>query len=234
MAAGIGAGLPVHEPAGNMVVDIGGGTTEVAVISMGGIVTSQSVRTARRTGRAIIQFIKKETAWPETTAEEVKIASGRPALQDEVSAEVRGRDLITGWPRRSPPRPRRSASDRGASGGHRGRRQGDVGQHASRAGRRHHRPGHSAHWWWRTAPRLAARLAAETGMPIVVAESPLQWFADRPPRPPACAPYGGTQPPLARLRPGLGGSRRPGDRADRARCGSRDGGPGGTSTAVRR
>ena len=92
MAAAIGAGLPVHEPAGNMVVDIGGGTTEVAVISMGGIVTSQSVRVAKdELDEAIIQFIKKEynLSLGERTAEEVKIALGSAwRLQDEVSAEI--------------------------------------------------------------------------------------------------------------------------------------------------
>lgn len=103
MAAAIGAGLPVHEPTGNMVVDIGGGTTEVAVISMGGIVTSQSVRIAGdELDEAIIAFIKKEysLALGERTAEEIKIALGSACpLQDEVSAEIRGRDLITGLPK---------------------------------------------------------------------------------------------------------------------------------------
>ena len=94
MAAAIGAGLPVHEPTGNMVVDIGGGTTEVAVISMGGIVTSQSVRIAGdELDEAIIAFIKKEysLALGERTAEEIKIALGSACpLQDEVSAENPG------------------------------------------------------------------------------------------------------------------------------------------------
>jgi rod shape-determining protein MreB len=103
MAAAIGAGLPVHEPTGNMVVDIGGGTTEVAVISMGGIVTSQSVRIAGdELDEAIIAYIKKEysLALGERTAEEIKIALGSACpLQDEVSAEIRGRDLITGLPK---------------------------------------------------------------------------------------------------------------------------------------
>ena len=79
MAAAIGAGLPVHEPTGNMVVDIGGGTTEVAVISLGGIVTSQSVRIGGdELDEAIIAFIKKEysLALGERTAEEIKIALG--------------------------------------------------------------------------------------------------------------------------------------------------------------
>ena len=79
MAAAIGAGLPVQEPTGNMIVDIGGGTTEVAVISLGGIVASQSVRVGGdELDDAIIQFIKKEysLALGERTAEEVKIALG--------------------------------------------------------------------------------------------------------------------------------------------------------------
>lgn len=103
MAAAIGAGLPVHEPTGNMVVDIGGGTTEVAVISLGGIVTSQSVRVAGdELDEAIIDFIKKEysLALGERTAEEIKINLGTAwPIGDELYAEVRGRDLITGLPK---------------------------------------------------------------------------------------------------------------------------------------
>jgi rod shape-determining protein MreB len=103
MAAAIGAGLPVHEPTGNMVVDIGGGTTEVAVISLGGMVVSQSVRIGGdELDEAIIQFIKKEysLALGERTAEEIKIALGSAcALEEELHAEIRGRDLITGLPK---------------------------------------------------------------------------------------------------------------------------------------
>ncbi len=103
MAAAIGAGLPVHEPTGNMVVDIGGGTTEVAVISLGGIVTSQSVRIGGdELDGAIIAYIKKEysLALGERTAEEVKIALGSAyPLREELHAEIRGRDLITGLPK---------------------------------------------------------------------------------------------------------------------------------------
>ena len=103
MAAAIGAGLPVHEPTGNMVVDIGGGTTEVAVISLGGIVTSQSIRIGGdELDEAIIQFIKKEysLALGERTAEEIKIALGSACpLAEELHAEIRGRDLITGLPK---------------------------------------------------------------------------------------------------------------------------------------
>jgi len=103
MAAAIGAGLPVHEPTGNMVVDIGGGTTEVAVISLGGIVTSQSVRIGGdELDEAIISYIKKEysLALGERTAEEIKIALGSAfALEEELHAEIRGRDLVTGLPK---------------------------------------------------------------------------------------------------------------------------------------
>lgn len=103
MAAAIGSGLPVHEPAGNMVVDIGGGTTEVAVISMGGIVASESSRIAGdEFDEAILAFMKREysLALGERTAEEVKLhlASAYP-LEEELHAEIRGRDLVTGLPR---------------------------------------------------------------------------------------------------------------------------------------
>ena len=103
MAAAIGAGLPVHEPTGNMVVDIGGGTTDVAVISLGGIVTSKSVRIGGdEMNEAIIQWIKKEysLAIGERTAEDIKIAFGSACpLVEEIGAEIRGRDLVTGLPK---------------------------------------------------------------------------------------------------------------------------------------
>jgi rod shape-determining protein MreB len=103
MAAAIGAGLPVQEPTGNMVVDIGGGTTEVAVISLGGIVASQSVRVAGdELDEAIVSFVKKEysLALGERTAEEIKIAMGSAwHLAEELTAEVRGRDLVSGLPK---------------------------------------------------------------------------------------------------------------------------------------
>ena len=103
MAAAIGAGLPVHEPAGNMVVDVGGGTTEVAVISLGGIVASESIRIAGdELDEAIITYVKKEysLALGERTAEEIKVAlaSAYP-LEEELYAEIRGRDLVTGLPK---------------------------------------------------------------------------------------------------------------------------------------
>ncbi len=103
MAAAIGAGLPVQEPTGNMIVDIGGGTTEVAVISLGGVVTSQSARVGGdELDEAIIDYIRKEysVALGVRTAEEVKIALGSawPRAQ-ELRAEIRGRDLVTGLPK---------------------------------------------------------------------------------------------------------------------------------------
>ena len=103
MAAAIGAGLPVHEPTGNMVVDIGGGTTEVAVISLGGIVTSQSIRIGGdELDDAIINFARKEydLALGERTAEDIKIALGSAwAMDEELQAEIRGRDLRSGLPK---------------------------------------------------------------------------------------------------------------------------------------
>ena len=103
MAAAIGAGLPIHEPTGNMVVDIGGGTTEVAVISLGGIVSSLSVRVAGdELDEAVANYIRKEysLAIGDRTAEEIKVQMGSAwPLAEEFSAEVRGRDLITGLPR---------------------------------------------------------------------------------------------------------------------------------------
>jgi len=103
MAAAIGADLPVHEPTGNMVVDIGGGTTEVAIISLGGIVTHQSIRIAGdEMDEAIVNYVKRKynLLIGERTAEEVKIdiGSAHPVRDDEVM-DVRGRDLVTGLPR---------------------------------------------------------------------------------------------------------------------------------------
>ncbi len=103
MAAAIGAGLPVAEPTGSMVVDIGGGTSEVAVISYGGIVASQSLRIAGdELDNDIVNYIKKEynLMIGERTAEEIKFAIGSAyEYADEGTIEVKGRDLITGLPR---------------------------------------------------------------------------------------------------------------------------------------
>jgi rod shape-determining protein MreB len=106
MAAAIGADMPVHEPSGNMIVDIGGGTTEVAVISLGGIVTAQSVRVAGdELDDAVMQWVKKEfsLAIGDRTAEEIKIHMGSAwPLDEELTADIRGRDLISGLPRTIP------------------------------------------------------------------------------------------------------------------------------------
>jgi len=103
MAAAIGAGLPVHEPMGNMVVDIGGGTTEVAVISLGGIVTSRSVRVAGdEMDEAIVQYVKRNynLMIGERTAEQIKMGIGSAYPQEiEEAMDIRGRDLITGLPK---------------------------------------------------------------------------------------------------------------------------------------
>ncbi len=103
MAAAIGAGLPVQEPTGNMIVDIGGGTTEVAVISLGGVVASQSVRIGGdELDDAVMQYIKKEysLALGERTSEEIKVTVGSAwPLAQEMRAEIRGRDLVSGLPR---------------------------------------------------------------------------------------------------------------------------------------
>ncbi len=103
MAAAIGAGLPVDEPIGSMVVDIGGGTTEVAVISLGGLVINRSIRTAGdEIDEAIVQFARREYNMliGERMAEKVKIAAGSAyPLDEEIKVVLRGRDLLTGLPK---------------------------------------------------------------------------------------------------------------------------------------
>jgi rod shape-determining protein MreB len=103
MAAAIGAGLPVSEPVGSMVVDVGGGTTEVAVISLGGIVVSQSIRIGGdELDDAIVSHCKQvyKLAIGSQTAEEVKLEVGSASkLPEEVWKEIRGRDLISGLPK---------------------------------------------------------------------------------------------------------------------------------------
>ena len=103
MAAAIGAGLPINEPIGNMVVDIGGGTSEVALISLGGVVALEAVRVGSFDIDAAIQtFIRREygIAIGERTAEEIKVAVGSAwPTDDEYAAEVRGRDLMSGLPK---------------------------------------------------------------------------------------------------------------------------------------
>ncbi|HIE09662.1 MAG TPA: rod shape-determining protein [Armatimonadetes bacterium] len=103
MAAAIGAGLPIAGPQGNMVVDIGGGTTDIAIISLGGIVISDSVRVGGiRMDEAIMQYVRREhnLLIGERTAEEVKIRIGSAyPMEPEMQMEVKGRDLVTGLPR---------------------------------------------------------------------------------------------------------------------------------------
>lgn len=101
--AAIGAGIPIHEANGHMVADIGGGTIDVAVISLGGIVASTSVKCAgNRLDRAIVDYVKKQynLAIGDKTAEEVKIQIGAAVpISEELSMGVKGRDLVTGLPR---------------------------------------------------------------------------------------------------------------------------------------
>jgi rod shape-determining protein MreB len=103
MAAAIGAGLPITEPIGNMIVDVGGGTTDVAVISMAGIVYSRTVRVAgNEMDEAIIQYIKRKynLLIGERTSEEIKMRVGSAyPLDDELTMEIKGRDLVDGIPK---------------------------------------------------------------------------------------------------------------------------------------
>ena len=103
MAAAIGAGLPVQEPTGSMIVDIGGGTTEVAVISLGGIVASKSIRIGGdELDESIVSYIKKEynLMIGERTAEEIKINIGSAEEETEnKTMDIRGRDLVSGLPK---------------------------------------------------------------------------------------------------------------------------------------
>ncbi|HEX7807314.1 MAG TPA: rod shape-determining protein, partial [Thermoanaerobaculia bacterium] len=103
MAAAIGAGLPITDPTGNMIVDIGGGTTDVAVISLAGIVYSRSVRVAgNEMDDAIIQYIKRKynLLIGERTAEQIKMEIGSAfPLDEEMTMEIKGRDLVEGVPK---------------------------------------------------------------------------------------------------------------------------------------
>ena len=103
MAAAIGAGLPIHEPTGNMIVDVGGGTTDVAIISLGGIVTSRSIRIGGdEMDEAVVNYIKRSynLMIGERTAEEIKINIGSAFKEDKPKTwQVRGRDLVSGLPK---------------------------------------------------------------------------------------------------------------------------------------
>ena len=104
MAAAIGAGLPVDEATGSMIVDIGGGTTEIAIISLGGIVTSRSIRIGGdEMDSAIVQYVKRmyNLMIGERTAEEIKISIGSAivSLENDRTMDIRGRDLVSGLPK---------------------------------------------------------------------------------------------------------------------------------------
>ena len=149
MAAAIGAGLPVGEPTGSMVVDIGGGTSEVAVISLGGIVVSQSIRVGGdELDEAIINYVKREYKLliGQQTAEEVKLEIGSAfPMEEEVQAEIRGRDMVSGLPKTVvlTSEEIRQALEEPLSADHR-RGQGDARPHPAGAGLRHHGPRHHA------------------------------------------------------------------------------------------
>ena len=101
--AAIGAGVPIYEPQGHMIIDVGGGTIDVAVISLGGIVAANSVKCAgNRIDAAIIDYVKKtrNLSIGEKTAEEIKITVGSALpVEEELSMEIKGRDMLTGLPR---------------------------------------------------------------------------------------------------------------------------------------
>ncbi len=173
MAAAIGAGLPVGEPTGSMVVDIGGGTSEVAVISLGGIVVSQSIRIGGdELDEAIISYAKREYKLliGQQTAEELKLEIGSAyPMEEELQAEIRGRDMVSGLPKtvvltseeirqalEEPLQP-----DRGSG-------QGDARSHAAGARLGHHGPRHHARGRRLAAAgsrRAAARGDADAGAP---------------------------------------------------------------------
>ena len=158
MAAAIGAGLPIHEPVGNMVVDVGGGTAEMAVISLGGVVAVQALRCGGFDFDAAIQnYVRHRygVAVGERTAEAVKLAIGSASPHDgEQQAEIRGREVATGPAqdgRAVPARgPRRVGGQRGV---HRRGRRRVPRRGAARAGAGHHVPGRPPHRRRRAAAR---------------------------------------------------------------------------------
>ena len=182
MAAAIGAGLLIHEPIGNMVVDVGGGTSETAVISLGGVVASEAIRCGGFDIDAAIQtFVRREhgVAIGERTAEEIKLAIGSAApYSGEVKAEVRGRELMTGMPKTvvlSPGELRGAVEDQV--------RQIITaavrlpGRGATRAGPGHHLPGHPSRGGRCLLRGLARRLANETAVPVHLVDTPLECVA---------------------------------------------------------
>jgi rod shape-determining protein MreB len=178
MAAAIGAGLPIQEPIGSMIVDIGGGTTDVAVISLGGIVTSRSVRVGGDAfDTSIVNYIKTNynLMIGERTAEEVKMAIGSAAkLSGESDTRIRGRDLVSGLPKDlmvTPKEIREAIEDQllkiiGAIKATLDETPPDLVADLSRAGIV--LAGGGA-----LLKGLPERLTKETGMPVRVAEDPL-------------------------------------------------------------
>ena len=150
MAAAIGAGLPIEEPSGNMVVDIGGGTTDIAVISMSGIVYSRSVRVAgNEMDEAVMQYLKRKynLLVGERTAEQIKMEIGSAyPLEKPLTMEVKGRNLIEGVPRTVTidDSEIREALQR-MRGHHPQRHARGARAHPSRTFRRHQRPRHRAY-----------------------------------------------------------------------------------------
>ena len=149
MVAAIGAGLPITEPSGNMVVDIGGGTTDVAVISLSGIVYSRSVRVAgNEMDDAVMQYLKRKynLLIGERTAEAIKMEIGSAyPLDKPLTMEIKGRNLIEGVPQDH--HDRRQRNPRGAlrvRGHHRERHPRGARAHAARIERRYQRPRHRA------------------------------------------------------------------------------------------
>ena len=165
MAAAIGAGLPINEPLGNMVIDIGGGTSEVALISLGGVVALEAVRVGSFDIDAAVQtYIRREygIAVGERTAEEIKVTIGSAwPTENEYAAEVRGRELMSGLPEDGHPHRRGGPrGDRRAGVGH-GRRGGGLPRAgAAGAGPGPHPAGHLPGGWRRHAagPRPAHRV----------------------------------------------------------------------------
>ena len=178
MAAAIGAGLPVTEAAGNMIIDIGGGTTDIAVISLAGIVYSRSLRVAGDAmDEAIILYMKREhnLLIGERTAEQIKFELGSATPLDEpMKMEVKGRHVTR---RRADDghdqRRRRPRGARRAAACHRPGRARRARADSAGTVRRHLRPRHRPHGGGALLQNLDERLRDETGLPVLVAENPL-------------------------------------------------------------